>query len=248
MPNDGSMRPFAKGDSHWFSIPAHRPFLDDLAKGLFAAITPDGPDALSDAVILVPNRRAARALSQAFVATAGGKALLLPQIRALGDLDEGEPPFEPGDLALDLPPAISPWRRRFELARLAGTYAPRLGRELDAAAALELGDALGAFFDSLEIEEVGDRDRIESLVEGDLAEHWQVSATRMAQAPGDPGPSRCHRASRRTSQASGSKVPRESAPRSRRRRRLDRQRAGDRATADRHRWAGKRLRRATRSR
>ena len=28
-------------------------------------------------------------------------------MRALGDLDEGEPPFEPGDLALDLPPAIS---------------------------------------------------------------------------------------------------------------------------------------------
>jgi len=170
------MRPFAKGDNHWFSIPAHRPFLDDLARGLYAAITPDGAEALSDAVILVPNRRAARALSHSFVAAAGGKALLLPQIRALGDLDEGEPPFEPGDLALDLPPAISPWRRRFELARLAGTYAPRLGRELDAAAALELGDALGAFFDSLEIEEVADRERIETLVEGDLAEHWQVSA------------------------------------------------------------------------
>jgi hypothetical protein len=40
----------------------------------------------------------------------------------LGDLEEGEPPFEPGDLALDLPPAIGAHQRRFELARLAAEH------------------------------------------------------------------------------------------------------------------------------
>jgi ATP-dependent helicase/nuclease subunit B len=172
------MTPFAEPGPRWFSIPAHRPFLDDLAAGLYAALAPVGPDALADATVLVPNRRAARALSQAFVKAAGGRALVLPQIRALGDLDEGEPPFEPGDIALNLPPAISRWRRRFELAALAAGHAPQLRRTLDAAAAMELGDALGGFFDSLEIEEIGavERDRIATLVEGDLAEHWQVSA------------------------------------------------------------------------
>jgi inactivated superfamily I helicase len=37
-----------------------------------------------------------RSLTEAFVRAAEGRATLLPQIRALGDLDEGEPPFEPG--------------------------------------------------------------------------------------------------------------------------------------------------------
>ncbi|WP_369057900.1 double-strand break repair protein AddB [Caulobacter sp. 73W] len=160
----------------WFSIPAHRPFVEDLAAGLHARLSPLGPEALSQAVVLTPTRRGARALAEAFVAVSGGKALLLPQIRALGDLDEGEPPFEPGDLALDLPPAVSSWRRRFELARIAADHAHLLQRELDASGALEMADALAGFLDSAQIEEIAARGRLESLVDGDLAKHWQVSA------------------------------------------------------------------------
>ncbi|WP_269714989.1 double-strand break repair protein AddB [Caulobacter sp. NIBR2454] len=160
----------------WFSIPAHRPFVEDLAAGLHARLSPLGPEALSQATVLTPTRRGARALADAFVAAAGAKAMLLPQIRALGDLDEGEPPFEPGDLALDLPPAVSSWRRRFELARIAADHSHLLERDLDASAALEMADALAGFLDSAQIEEVAARGRLESLVDGDLAKHWQVSA------------------------------------------------------------------------
>ena len=71
----------------WFTIPAHRPFLEDLAAGVHAALTPLGPQALADAVILTPTRRAARSLAQAFLKVSGGRAVLLPQIRAVGDLD-----------------------------------------------------------------------------------------------------------------------------------------------------------------
>ena len=92
--------------------------------------------------------------------------MLLPQIRALGDLDEGEPPFEPGELALDLPPAISPWRRRFELARLVAENDHLLERSLDAVSALELADALAAFLDSLAIEEAGGAGRSRRLGRG----------------------------------------------------------------------------------
>jgi ATP-dependent helicase/nuclease subunit B len=160
----------------WFTIPAHRPFLEDLAAGTLRTLAEGGPSALADATILLPTRRATRALGEAFLTAAGSRALLLPQIRALGDLDEGEAPFEPGDLALDLPPAISPLRRRFELARLVAENEAILERRLTAEGALELADALAVFLDACQIEETGDPRTVETLADGDLARHWQVSA------------------------------------------------------------------------
>ncbi len=168
--------PFDKIGPRWFTIPAHRPFVEDLARGLTLALGADGPETLSRAIVLTPTRRGARALAEAFLTVSGGQAVLLPQVRALGDLDEGEPPFEPGDIGLDLPPAVSGYRRRFELARLVAQNAGLFERPIDAAGALELADALAAFLDSLQIEEVDGADRIDALVEGDLARHWQISA------------------------------------------------------------------------
>ena len=159
----------------WFTIPAHRPFVRDLAQGLHEALAAEGPEALSQAIVLAPTRRGARALADAFVAVAEAGAVLPPQMRPLGDLDEGEPPFEPGDIALDLPAAIDPLARRFELTRLVTAEARHLGRELTAAGVLELADALGGLFDSAQIEEVELEGRLEALVADDLAEHWQVS-------------------------------------------------------------------------
>ncbi|MEI7931889.1 MAG: double-strand break repair protein AddB, partial [Alphaproteobacteria bacterium] len=163
-------------EASWFSIPAGRPFLRDLAAELYKTLGPDGENSLTDSLILLPNRRGARALAEAFLESSGRRALLLPQVRALGDLDENESPFEAGDLAADLPPAISPWRRRLELIALVQDYLPTMRAGLDAQASLEFADALGAFFDSLEIEEVENRDQIANLVDGDLAEHWRESA------------------------------------------------------------------------
>jgi ATP-dependent helicase/nuclease subunit B len=173
---------FAQPGPRWFTIAAHRPFVEDLAARLHAELSPLGPEALSDAVVLTPTRRAARGLMEAFVKIGGGQALLLPRIRALGDLDEGEPPFEPGELALDLAPAISPWRRRFELARLVVENQHRFERNLDATGALELADALAGFLDSVQIEEVGPMGAIESWVDVEMARHWRISADFLALA------------------------------------------------------------------
>ena len=167
---------FAGPGPRWFSIAAHRPFVDDLAFALDAAFAGRGPEALADAVVFTPTRRAGRELAQAFVQAAEGRAVLLPQIRAIGDLDEGEPPFEPGELALDLPPGVTPLRRRFELARLVVAHQHLFARRIDAAAALELADALASFLDAVQIEEVDDPHRVATLVEGDLARHWRASA------------------------------------------------------------------------
>ncbi|WP_297512376.1 double-strand break repair protein AddB [uncultured Caulobacter sp.] len=167
---------FDREGPRWFSIPAHRPFVDDLARGLLNTLEPLGPEALPRATILTPTRRGARALADAFLAVTGGRALLLPQIRPLGDLDEGEPPFEPGDLVLDLPPAISSRRRRFELARLVVDHGDKLSFEPGPVQALELAKALADFLDSCQIEEIAFEDKLDGLADGDLAEHWQVSA------------------------------------------------------------------------
>lgn len=166
----------AHAGSRWFNIPAHRPFAEDLARGLYEALSPLGPEALADAVVLTPTRRGARALADAFVTAAGGRAVLPPQMRPLGDLEAGEPPFEPGDLALDLPAAIDPLSRRFELTRLVAELADLVpGGVQSAGHALELADALGGFLDGLQIEEVEVGHRLADLVETELAEHWQVS-------------------------------------------------------------------------
>ncbi|MFT3996818.1 MAG: double-strand break repair protein AddB [Asticcacaulis sp.] len=168
----------------WYSIPSGRPFLDDLARGLCVALGDDLPQAL----ILTPTRRGARQMAHAFTDQCRERALLLPQVRALGDLEEGEPPFDLDHLGLDLPPALSSTRRRFELAKLIRAHYES-ARPLDARTALELADALAKFFDSLALEEVDASDRLEHLVndpdlrhEGldSLAEHWQVSARFLA--------------------------------------------------------------------
>ena len=161
--------------SGWYSIPSHRPFVLDLAQGLYDALAHLGPQALSQAVVLTPTRRGARALADAFVTVSGGRAILPPQIRPLGDLDEGEAPFEPGDLAIDLPASIGSLRRRFELVGLVKRHEAALGRDLDAPTALEFADALGGFLDSLQIEEVSATAGLADLVTADMAEHWRIS-------------------------------------------------------------------------
>ncbi|WP_029417069.1 double-strand break repair protein AddB [Brevundimonas bacteroides] len=165
--------PFADKGPRWFAVPAHRPFLEDLAAGVLDWLGDRPPETLSDAVILLPNRRAARAFGAALATQSGGRPVLLPQVRPLGDLEEDEPPFSPGELGLDLPPAIAPLTRRFEMARmivedhLPGHPPLR---------ALELADALGRFLDSCHIEEVEAPERVATLAPDDLAEHWQASA------------------------------------------------------------------------
>ncbi|MBU1538548.1 MAG: double-strand break repair protein AddB [Alphaproteobacteria bacterium] len=171
--------PFLPAGPRWYAIEARRPFLEDLAAGVLDWLGDHPPEALSDAVILLPNRRAARAFTAALSKQAGGRPLLLPQVRPLGDLEEDEPPFAPGELGLDLPPAIAPLTRRFEMARMiVEDFRPGLSPPR----ALEMADALGGFLDSCQLEEIGDLHRVATLVEGDLAEHWRESAEFLALA------------------------------------------------------------------
>ncbi|MBJ7445721.1 MAG: hypothetical protein JHD32_15740, partial [Sphingobium sp.] len=57
-----------------FTIPAHRAFADALAAGLLAQHRGDRM-ALAQAMVLLPNNRAVRAVSDAFVRQSGGGLL-----------------------------------------------------------------------------------------------------------------------------------------------------------------------------
>ncbi|MFN4288466.1 MAG: double-strand break repair protein AddB [Brevundimonas sp.] len=173
--------PFARPAPRWFSIASERSFLDDLAAGLLEWTDASGPEALGEALILLPNRRAARLMTDAFARRATDRPRLLPMVRALGDLEGDEPPFAPGGIGDDLPPAIGALARRFELAGLVAREQHRLGRgELSVSQQLDMADAVGRLLDSCQIEEVAGLDRLHDLAGTDmaahLAEHWRGAA------------------------------------------------------------------------
>src|SRR3954470_21497845 len=71
-----------------YTIPSHRSFADALASGLIARLGGD-PLALARGRILLPNNRAVRSVTEAFVRVSGN-GLLLPRLIPVGDpeLDE----------------------------------------------------------------------------------------------------------------------------------------------------------------
>src|SRR5262245_59057179 len=76
-----------------YTIASDRPFLTTLAAGL-VEMSGDDPLRLMRVRVLLPTRRAVRALREAFlrVTTAGegGGPLLLPRMQPIGDLDSDE--------------------------------------------------------------------------------------------------------------------------------------------------------------
>ena len=148
-----------------YTLPPEADFLAAVAETLRDSLGADqDPAALARALILTPTRRAARALGEAFAEAGGGGAAILPMIRPLGDVDVDEPPFEPGELAAEAPPAISPARRKFELARLVLAKEEALERPIGVAGALALADPLAVLLDDLANESAGDLKKIEAEI------------------------------------------------------------------------------------
>ena len=158
-----------------YTIPPAAGFVDALARGLAAAF-PD-PDTLASVTVLLPTRRAGRALADAFTRLEGGPgAALLPMIRPIGDVDADEPPFEPGELADLAPEAVSSARRRFELARLILQREGAAGRSMGPGGALALADDLARLIDDLATEEVDDLSALTEEVRATLPAHMAEAA------------------------------------------------------------------------
>ncbi|WP_366654303.1 double-strand break repair protein AddB [Fodinicurvata sp. EGI_FJ10296] len=158
-----------------FTIASGRPFLDDLVAGIVARWG-DAPEALADITLLLPNRRACRALREAFLRRAGEKgqhSLLLPTMSPIGDIDPDALGLAAEDLpaiaaAMDLPPAVDPMRRRLLLARLVARFDPTMSPDRS----VWLADELARLLDQVATEQVS-FDGLDVLVPEELAGHWQ---------------------------------------------------------------------------
>ena len=163
-----------------FSLPGSSFFLDELARGLIDATNArEHPEALADALIFTPNQRAARELALALYRAMDG-TLLTPEIRPLGDIEEEDGLSAFGPDALDLPPALSPARRRGALAKLIQAWRrAQKDDPLPPASLLAAADELAALMDQASLAGGVDWDKLKGLsgeLAPSLAEHWQVSA------------------------------------------------------------------------
>src|SRR5215210_3009388 len=132
-----------------YTIPAHRSFADSLAAGLIQRFGGERLG-LAQGRILLPNNRAVRAVTDAFV-RASGSGLLLPRLIPIGDPELDERiggALDPADDEDPVVPAIEPLERMALLAALV--------RKPDESAAepLRLAAELARTIDALVIEEV----------------------------------------------------------------------------------------------
>ena len=160
------------GEAHVFNIAAGDGFSDRLVEGLLLRYGGD-PLTMNRVTLLLPTRRGMRAVRDAFLRQTGGRAMLLPRMQAIGDVDEEELLFDPafdalhGGELLELPPAITGLRRQLLLLHLIARH-----RGIDPAQAAPLARELADLLDRLQTEDVP-LSALEDLVPDDLAAHWQ---------------------------------------------------------------------------
>ncbi len=186
-------------------MPTGSPFLACVARAMLAGDlpVPGGPRPsdleLADYLVLLPTRRAARAMQEAFLDAAGGRGLLLPAIQPIAEGNENLSllssltgvdtwPAGPADVA----PAVGEMERRLVLTTLVQRWSAQLrepgapGAATDRAAlagaagasnaaqAAGLAAELARLIDEAETEDVS-LSGLEHLVGPDFSEHWQLT-------------------------------------------------------------------------
>jgi ATP-dependent helicase/nuclease subunit B len=156
-----------------FTVPPGAAFADALAQGVARDCGGD-PLKFSDVTILLPHRRAVRAVGDAFLRWSGGKPAILPTLRPIGDVDEDDAALlgdDPGAAVDDpgLPPAIGGPRRLMLLARM---ILARPDMPLTAGQALRLAQSLARLLDQAHTERRA-LDGLKNLVPDAFADHWE---------------------------------------------------------------------------
>ncbi len=151
-----------------FHIPAGQPFLEVVAQAWLADYG-SPPERLARGLILLPTRRAARALAEGFLRAGNGRPMLLPRIAAIGALDEA-PLALTG--ALTLPPAVEPAQRLAVLTRMILALRGHAGAPQTADRAWRLAEELAALMDEAERAEIDLAARLPDAADPLYAEHW----------------------------------------------------------------------------
>ena len=155
-------------------IPPQTGFLDAIASAWLTrhpqSLASGGT--LAHGLILLPTRRAARALATAFLRANAGRPLLLPRITALGALDEAPLTLAGG---LDLPPAVEPAQRLAALSRLIMAVPPSRGGVAMADRAWMLARELANLMDEAERAEIDLHDALRHAAAAEHAQHWQTT-------------------------------------------------------------------------
>jgi ATP-dependent helicase/nuclease subunit B len=149
------------------AFPTEAAFLPALANAWLAE--PGDP---STGLIILPNRRAARALAAAFLPANGGKALLLPRIIAPGAIDEAGLALSG---SLSLPSAVPVLTRQSILARLILSLKGENGAPRKLPGAWRLAADLAALLDEADEAEISLAETLPKVVAAELAGHWQTT-------------------------------------------------------------------------
>ncbi|MFW6027614.1 MAG: double-strand break repair protein AddB, partial [bacterium] len=168
------------------TVPPGVPFLPSLARDLLARIGSDDPLGLARVTVFLPTRRSVRGLREELrrqAETREQSALLLPEVHALGDVDED-------GLLLSLPrgaadadflsPAIGDVRRQVLLAQLIERWSTDRHRAGDAfavmgpAQAMALAAELARFLDHLHTEDAS-LNRLADLAPAQHSGHWEMT-------------------------------------------------------------------------
>lgn len=145
-----------------FASPPGVDFAQGLVDGLVARAANMPPTDLARVEIYVNTTRMQRRIREVFQA---GPARLLPRIRLITEL-ANDP------VSLDLPPAVSPLRRRLELSQFVAKLLEREPDLAPRAALYDLSDSLTKLMDEMQGEGVSP-DAIAKLDVTDQSGHWQ---------------------------------------------------------------------------
>ena len=167
--------------AHVFNVPLGNDLCDVTAQWILQSAGAD-PLAISNNILLLPNNRAIKAMTGAFVRQAA-PGMLLPHMVAVGDMQLDEalgPMLDPIQASGAIWPAIASFERLMLLSRLVKDHQPG-DAPLSSAEALRLARKLAELIDALEVDLVDFSQIADIKIEADLAGHWQRAYARLLQ-------------------------------------------------------------------
>jgi ATP-dependent helicase/nuclease subunit B len=167
--------------AHVFNVPLGNDLCDVTAQWILQSAGAD-PLAIANNILLLPNNRAIKAMTEAFVRQAA-PGMLLPRMVAVGDMQLDEalgPMLDPIDTGSAIWPAIGSFDRLILLAKLVNHHKPR-DATFSPAEALRLARKLAELIDALEVDLVDFTQFADIKIEADLAGHWQSAYSGLLQ-------------------------------------------------------------------